>query len=84
MKEMEHSKEELKYLGRWGKEIREDRNYIQNQLAEEVGISPTSLSRFERGEQAINLVFFLELLVALNVTDQEYLELKEGLKDLKK
>lgn len=72
MKGLYYSKTKLIYLGNWEREIRENRKYMQRQLAEEAGTSVTSISRFERGEQAINLITFLELLSSLNITYQEY------------
>lgn len=82
MNENYYSKRKLMCLGNWEREIRENRKYPQSQLAEKTGSSITSISRFERGEQAISALTFLEAISFLKITYQEYCNLVEILKSL--
>ena len=43
-----------------------DQNKTQNELAEEAGITRTTLSAFESGKKNINLLTLIQLLRALN------------------
>lgn len=63
----------MKIVGTRIKEAREAKNLTQEQLAEEVGLSPSHMSVIERGVKGPRLETFIEIVNALDTTSDALL-----------
>ena len=77
-----YNQQELEYIGNWERKIRKQRKYTQEQLAEKIKISYSSVLRFEQGKHVTSSLILLRLMNGLQITYQEYSELLDGLNKL--
>lgn len=70
---------EYERLGRWIRTHRESAGLSQRALSRRLGKSEQFLHKVEHGRQRIDLVEFLDLCLALQITDEELLGLRSGL-----
>lgn len=64
----------LREVGRRVAQVRRDRGWTQEALAEAVGIEPVTLSRLETGDRALSLTMLAGMADALGVTLAELVD----------
>ena len=71
MKQKESTSEITKTIGLRLRQIRRERGYSQEQLAEKAGLHPTYIGQVERGEKNLTLVSLANICVALEYPMEE-------------
>lgn len=54
------------------KELRENRGYTQEQLAEKTGLSVSHLSKVESGQRRIGMGAYVNILYVLKISEEEF------------
>lgn len=65
---------ELRAIGARMKRVRESGGWTQEQLAEAIGVTPHTVSQYERGEQSPRLTTLLRLAATLRVRPGELID----------